>query len=103
MNTQTIITKIRQEFFTDNSLFENYFADAIESANNYAIDSAVESFDLVDEVEFWENGVTNIDDEELRSKVNSHYFETFEASLRNKAKGIVEELGSFAHNFANNR
>lgn len=93
MNTQTIIAEINNEFEIEDSLFKNYFAEAIEDANNDSIDSAIETFDLVD-VEFYEGGVTGIEDEDLSEKVNTYYFNSFESSLIAKAKEIVQELNS---------
>ena len=87
MNTQSIISEIKMEVESNNPLFENYFSDAVESANDHAIDSTVEAFDLED-VEFWEDGVSGIEDGELKDKVNAHYFERFEESLRAKVQDI---------------
>lgn len=94
MNTQNIISEIKNEFESDNENFENYFADAVESANNSAIDSTSEAFNIgdYDGISFWEDGVNGIEDEKLRKKVDAYYFDSFERSLRTKVKSFLSEL-----------
>lgn len=94
MNTAQIKEQIKIEFENKSPLFENYFADAVESANNSAIDSTSDAFSLneYDGVEFYEDGINGIEDIDKREKIDAYYFNAFETSLRLKAKGIIAEL-----------
>lgn len=90
MNTQSIISEIENEF-DFNEIQLNHFAEAIESAQNHAIDSAVQVFHLRD-VAFYEDGVYGLDDQDLIKKVDKYFFETFQSLLQTKAEGISTDL-----------
>lgn len=94
MTTVQIIKEIKNSVGINDEIFDNYFSDAIESANNYAIDSSAEAFDLGENegIEFYEDGVNGIEDEVLRHNIDLYYFEAFETSLREKTDRIIFNL-----------
>lgn len=73
---------------TENDQVLGMVAEEAEEAFSDAVDKTIEAFDLNSRVEspfeFWEDGISGLDDEELQEKVDVYFFEAYRSAFKSR-------------------